>query len=118
MKLEKEEWRDIKGFERLYQVSSLGRVMNHKGRIIKPYVDRRKEWYSYCRVGLWKDGKCRKHAVHRLVAEAFLPNPNNYPMINHKDENPSNNRVNNLEWCDCSYNLNYGTAMKEEVRLE
>lgn len=61
---------------------------------------------------LSKDGKMKHYKVHRLVAMAFIPNPNNLPIINHKDENPSNNNVNNLEWCTVAYNNAYGTARK------
>ena len=61
---------------------------------------------------LYKNGKKKTYLVHRLVAIAFLPNPNNLPIINHKDENPSNNNVNNLEWCTVAYNNTYGTARK------
>ena len=55
-------------------------------------------------------------SIHRLLAEAFIPNPNNYPQINHKDENKKNNSLNNLEWCTCKYNINYGTRTKRDVK--
>ena len=61
-------------------------------------------------MNLRKDNKTKQYQIHRLVAIAFLPNENNYPFVNHKDENPSNNRVDNLEWCTPKYNVNYGTA--------
>ena len=107
-----EEWKDIKGYEGKYQVSSFGRVKslnyhrsgkeqimkqqpNHKGYLTVHFVDKRFQ-------------------VHRLVATAFLENPNNYPQVNHKDENKQNNRAENLEWCTNKYNCNYGT-WKEKV---
>lgn len=64
----------------------------------------------YKQVVLYKNKEHKTVAVHRLVAEAFIPNPDNLPQVNHKDENPSNNNVSNLEWCTCKYNVNYGTA--------
>lgn len=111
-----EEWRLIKGYEGLYQVSSYGRVSGMgrvlcdgrlwKGRVLKQKTNTD----GYNQVTLCKDGKEKQYLVHRLVAQAFIPNPNNYPIINHKDENPSNNRVENLEWCTVDYNINYGTC--------
>lgn len=62
----------------------------------------------YKQVVLYKNKKHKTVAVHRLVAEAFIPNPDNLPQVNHKDENPSNNNVNNLEWCTCKYNMGMG----------
>ena len=106
-----EIWKDISGYEGLYQVSNLGRVKsldyNHTGRekIMKPSVD--KNGYLY--VCFRKNGVKKWYKLHRLVAQAFISNPNNYPQVNHKDENPFNNFVNNLEWCDAKYNINYGT---------
>ena len=107
-----EEWRDIKGYEGLYQVSNLGRVRSlncrgHKGciGILTPRLDGK----GYEMVALYKEGKARNTKVHRLVAQAFIPNPNNYPQVNHKDENKTNNDVKNLEWCTNEYNHNYGT---------
>ena len=64
---------------------------------------------GYLVVRLSKESKSKIYLVHRLVVEAFLENPNNYPEVNHKDENPGNNNVSNLEWCDTNYNINYGT---------
>mgnify|MGYP003463631969 FL=1 len=107
-----EEWRDIEGYEGLYQVSNLGRVKSfnyrgHKGciEILTPRLDGK----GYEMVALYKEGKVRNTKVHRLVAQAFIPNPNNYPQVNHKDENKTNNDVKNLEWCTNKYNHNYGT---------
>lgn len=109
-----EKWKDIKGYEGLYQVSTLGRVRSlprkdprgHqlKGKYLKP----RKDTHGYFRVCLSKDGIVCYKGIHRLVAEAFIDNPHNYPQVNHKDEHPTNNRADNLEWCTAKYNSNYG----------
>ena len=113
-----EIWKDIKGYEGLYQVSNLGRVRSlgsdnwHKGRILKPHLDGRGH---YLEVGLHKDHKSKTTNIHRLVAEAFIPNPNNLPQVNHKDECKTNNMVDNLEWCDAHYNINYGNAKKRII---
>lgn len=114
---DKERWKDVVGYEGLYQVSNLGRVKS-KDRIIK-YSDGRtvhrrsfikRPTYSnggYPRIGLQVNGKLVMKFVHRLVAEAFIPNPNNYPIVNHKDEDKNNFVASNLEWCDYSYNTSY-----------
>ena len=90
-----EEWRDIKGFEGLYQVSNLGRVKNAKGLIKKPTMDKR----GYFRLSLWEDGKSKGFGVHRLVAEAFVDKVEGKDCINHKNCNKHDNRAENLEWC-------------------
>lgn len=100
-----EEWRDIVGYEGLYEISNWGRVRRN-GKIIKPG----KNNLGYLQVALYKNG-LQKHAlIHRLVALAFLPNPNNYPEVNHRDEDKTNNAVENLEWCTRKYNANYSLA--------
>lgn len=86
-----------------YEVSNLGRVRNRKGLILKPSTS-----HGYYHVILMNNKKRISRNVHRLVAEAFIPNPNNYLCINHKDECRTNNAVDNLEWCTYEYNLNYG----------
>lgn len=99
-----EVWRDVKDFPQ-YRVSNLGRVYSLKTKkILKPHPDKK----GYLRVKLWEK-KGYTFKVHRLVAQAFIDNPQNLPQVNHKDENKQNNRVNNLEWCDNSYNATYGT---------
>lgn len=110
-----EVWKDIEGYEGYYQVSNLGRVKGikiinqyKKERLLSQYLNNKGR--GYYKVWLYKDKKRKMHYVHRLVAKAFLPNPNNYPDINHKDENSRNNQVDNLEWCNESYNLSYGTV--------
>lgn len=100
-----EIWKDIKDYPN-YQVSNLGKVKNAKtNKILKPFSP----IGEYLKVSLSKNGKAKHYFIHRLVAETFIPNPNNYPCVNHKDENPSNNCVSNLEWCSYQYNNNYGT---------
>lgn len=108
-----EVWKDIIGYEGVYQVSSHGRIrsldryVGHRffpGKIFSPNPNR----YGYVRVQLTNNGETKSFAVHRLVAAAFLDNPNGFPQINHKDENKSNNHVDNLEWCTAEYNINYG----------
>ena len=125
-----EVWKDIEGYEGLYQVSDLGRVrsldrvvrganaystdytIRLKGRILNKGT----ALNGYQFVVLSKEGKHKHATVHRLVAEAFIPNPDNLPEINHKDENKANNVVSNLEWCDRSYNVNYGTSLEKRSR--
>ena len=99
-------WKKIEGYSR-YSVNEVGDVRNDRtGRILRWGQDKRWGYYNVC---LYDDsGKRRGKWIHRLVAEAFIPNPNNLPQINHKDENKANNSVENLEWCDSTYNNNYG----------
>lgn len=113
-----EEWRDIKGYEGLYQVSNYGRVrsvariVTWKNNQLKSYKSRImkvRQKNGYYTVSLYKDFNSRDIRVHRLVGEAFIPNPENLPFINHIDENKLNNRVENLEWCTRQYNNNYGS---------
>ena len=116
----------IEGYEN-YEVTCSGDVLNSKtGRVLKPRKDR----YGYLFVNLHKNGKVKFFLVHRLVAQAFIPNPLNLPQVNHKDEDKTNNFVfvrddgsvdfdkSNLEWCDCKYNINYGTAIKRMTKAK
>ena len=118
MKAFLETWRDIAGYEGLYEVSDLGNVrsLNYlrtgQTRILKPM----KTPKGYQQVHLCKDGNIKKNYVHRLVAQAFIENPNNLPEINHKDENKENNAVTNLEWCDHKYNINHGTCIERVAK--
>lgn len=106
-----EQWSPVIGYEGLYEVSNEGNVKSlnyrHTGRekLLKPQTD--KDGYLY--VALCKDGKVKVKKIHRLVAQAFIPNPNGFTEVNHKDENPANDNVSNIEWCDRKYNNNYGT---------
>lgn len=106
-----EEWRDIEGYEGLYQVSNEGRVRSLNYNHTKTTKNLRLAIVKngYVIVCLTKNGKTTNKYVHRLVAEAFIQNPNNFNCVNHKDENKTLNIVENLEWCDHKYNDNYGT---------
>lgn len=100
-------WKDIIGYEK-YMVSNLGRVYSKKNnKILKPHADPK----GYLKVSIYQSGS-HTLKVHRLVALAFIENPNNFEQVNHKDEDKNNNCVENLEWCTNSYNRNYGTATK------
>lgn len=107
-----EIWKDIPNYPK-YQISNLGRVRSLKGEqplILKTY----KYTNGYVNAALWKNKRTHKMLLHRLVAKAFIPNPNGYNEVNHKDEDKTNNRADNLEWCDHRYNLNYG-SVKEKI---
>lgn len=123
-----EEWKPVKAYEGLYEVSTLGRVRSvernvnlcrmgtivnrHlKACLLKPNVMK----IGYVSVRLSKNGKANLHCVHRLVAEAFIPNPNGFRYINHKDEDKKNNNVSNLEWCTQEHNSNWGTALLKSM---
>lgn len=107
----REEWADIIGYEGLYQVSNEARVRNQKGEILKQYIKRGRST-CYKAVKLYKDGRYKTKYIHRIMAECFIPNPGNLPMINHIDEDGTNNRLDNLEWCTVKYNSNYSNAKK------
>jgi len=106
------EWKEIKGTKGYYLVSDTGKVFSTRSNRLLTIGHRG----DYCYVEFNIDGKAEKHYLHRLVAEAFIPNPNGYEIINHKDENPANNRADNLEWCTYKYNSNYGTCQERKVR--
>ena len=97
--------KDIKGYEGLYAITSCGKVWSYKSKkFLKPQL--RKGYFFVC---LCVASSRKGFAIHRLVAEAYIPNPEGLPQVNHKDENKENNCINNLEWCDAAYNNNYGT---------
>jgi hypothetical protein len=105
-----EVWKPIAGYEGLYEVSSFGRIRSVvNGLLLTPDEAR-----GYLRVTLFRNGVRNRQPIHRLVAQAFIPNPRGKPAINHKDEDKSNNRVDNLEWCTRSYNVNYGTRIARQ----
>ena len=116
MLMPKRKWKDVKNYEGLHQVSNLGEVRSlnyHKMKITrKMKLFKGKD--GYLRINLTDGKKKKSYLVHRLVAEAFIPNPNKYLEINHKDETRDNNMVLNLEWCDRSYNNNYGTKIDRQ----
>lgn len=102
--------RDIKGYEGLYAVTSCGKVYSYRrNKFLKP----QKQLTGYLMVQLKKDDKTKNCYVHRLVAEAYLDNPDRLPEVNHKNEDKTKNHVSNLEWCTRSYNLNYGTRISQ-----
>lgn len=105
--IQQERWSDIEGYEGLYKISSAGRIMSFaqsaNGRILKPKISR-----GYEQIALYRNGRYKTMAVHRLVAEAFIPNPENLPQVNHKDELRTHNQIDNLEWCTSEQNINYG----------
>ena len=112
----KEIWKDIPGYKG-YQISNFGNVRSlprntnnqyNKGLIKKPNIH-----HGYCRMQLISDGVKKWFFVHRLVAEEFIPNPNNLPQVNHIDGNKQNNNVNNLEWCSSQENINH--ALKNNL---
>ena len=118
-----EEWKSIPGYEGLYEVSSYGRVKSLeryksnnggiqliKEKILKPHNTKK----GYLTVQFHN----KIFKVHRLVAQAFIPNPDNLPMVNHKDEDKTNNNVDNLEWCTAKYNSNYGTSIERMINTK
>lgn len=122
-----EEWRDIPGYEGMYQISSFGRVKSLSRKIVKDFIDGRHAEHisqeiilspcsarGYKRVILHKNGEGRRFLVHRLVAEAFVDNPNCEKIVNHLDGNKTNNVPENLEWCDYSRNMQH--AFDEGIR--
>lgn len=116
-----ELWYDVPGYKNLYQISNLQRVRSYPrlgktrligGKILNPYMFPNGYWaVTFCHKRKYKTAY-----IHRLMAEVFLPNPNNYPIVNHKDSNPSNNNIENLEWCTQSYNVKYGFTNNGRVQ--
>lgn len=114
-----EIWRDIEGYEGRYQVSNLGNVrsLNYNHRGIVKNLRQAEMSGGYLLVELSTGGKGKTFLVHRLVASAFIPNPDNHPEVNHKDENKRHNNANNLEWCTRAYNATYGTGCARHGKL-
>ena len=121
---ESEVWKDITGYEGLYQVSNKGNIYSVErrdsmgrecgGRTLTPKTNPD----GYLRIALCKNGTTKQYLIHRLVTQAFIPNPNNYLEINHKDEDKSNNDVENLEWCTRKYNINFGTGIERATQKQ
>ena len=112
-----EVWKDIQGYNGNYQVSDCGHVRSmsfHRTGETK-VLKINKHRNGYFSVLLFDNGKRKRLYIHRLVAEAFIPNPFNFPQVNHKDEDKSNNHVDNLEWCTAMYNSRYGTGNKRKA---
>lgn len=121
-----EEWKDVKGHEDAYQVSNMGRIRSKTRYIIrkdgrKVYMRERiirqtniNSGYKIINIHA-NDGAIYHKLVHRLVAEHFIPNPNNLEQVNHKDEDKHNNKVSNLEWCTREYNAQYGTNQERRI---
>ena len=119
--MKNEYWKPIAGYEDIYQVSNMGRVRRLeakdangrtcKAQIIKPIV----QHSGYCHVGLWRGGKCDQRRVHRLVAQAFIPNPENKQTVNHLNEDKQDNRACNLEWATIQENTVYGSCIEKRT---
>ena len=112
-----EIWKDVLGYEGLYEVSNLGNIrsLNYNRKGYVQNLLQHKNNTGYLTVMLTLHGKQKRLLVHRLVAEAFIPNPHGLPCVNHLDESFTNNRANNLEWCTQRYNLGYGTRRVREI---
>ena len=113
----KEVWNQIKGFED-YEISNLGNIRSYN-KTSDVYI------HKSMRINHTKEGyavvtltKTRKYLVHRLVAETFIPNPDNLPEVNHKDCNKANNNIENWEWCSRTYNIKYGYANGERITIK
>ncbi len=117
MKKDKETWKDVKGYEGKYQISNLGRVKSFHGK--KERILKHANTFGYDFVGLYKNGNMVAFKIHRLVAEHFVENanPNEFKVVNHIDENKTNNHFKNLEWCTGSKNVSY-SSHKRKIRVD
>lgn len=109
-----EEWKTI-SVNSNYFISNYGRVKNAKGQIIKPFINHK----GYLKISLYNKQlhKSEKFRINRLVAIAFIPNPENLPVVNHIDEDKQNNFVNNLEWCSVKYNNIYSINRRKQKQI-
>lgn len=117
----KEIWKDINGYEGLYQVSNMGRVKRLNtcdsiGRMLDERVLKKSNNNGYEMVRLCKNAKQYGYNIHRLVAQAFIPNPENKPQVNHIDENKTNNTILNLEWVTAKENQNHGSSIERSAK--
>ena len=104
--------KDIPNYEGLYAATEEGQIWSYyKKRFLTPSIGKG----GYLKVTLVKDKQKQTKLIHRLIAETFIENPNNYPVVNHKNEDKTNNNITNLEWCTYEYNSNYGT-LKEKAK--
>ena len=123
--MEGEIWKDIVGYEGLYQCSNKGRIKSldrtvatKKGsrgfKELKGTIRKTQNRLGYRTITLFKDNERKSYYIHRLVAEVFIPNPSAFSFVNHKDESRDNNKTENLEWCSHQYNISYGTILKRK----
>lgn len=108
----KEIWKDVEGYEGLYQVSNFGNLYSS---YVKRKLQLSLDKYRYKQVILVKNGVRKRHLLHRMVAQEFIPNPENKPQVNHIDENKTNNTVSNLEWVTSKENINHGTRTERQI---
>ena len=107
------KWKEIPNTDGLYLVSDEGKIFSVRSNKV---LKNQRIHNGYWRIELNINGEYKRYFIHRLVAETFIPNPDNLPCVNHKDENPSNNHVSNLEWCTHKYNTNYGTCIERIIK--
>lgn len=122
-------WKDIPGYEGLYQINKDGEVRSLERKVVGAKGMCKRAAYGstkkltlrangYYAVGLWKNNNQKIENIHRLIAIAFIPNPNNYPEVNHIDGDKTNNKIENLEWCNQSYNVKhaYDTGLNSKIK--